>query len=94
MGFKEDNEAGLADKERLKHEASEVKKGANEKLRKHNEEAENGPDGAQALQPLPKEGGVEATAEPTSKPQNTFKANDVDPEGDKPLPAKKAAKKK
>jgi len=96
MGFKEDNEAGLLDAERLKHEAAEVKKGANEKLREHNENAENGPDGAQALQPLPEDVDIEANAEPLSKPQNTFKANHVDPEGDQPLPEedkpKKAAK--
>jgi len=86
MGFKEDNEAGLRDAERLKHEASEVKKGANEKLREHNENAENGPDGAQALQPLPEDVDVEAHAEPLSKPQNTFKATGVDPEGGDPIP--------
>lgn len=91
MGFKEDNEAGLADKARLKHEASEVKKGANEKLAQHNENAENGPDGAQAKQVLPE--GTSASAKPTSKPQNTFEAQGVDPEGGEPTP-KKAAKKK
>lgn len=89
MGFKEDNEAGLADKARLKHEASEVKKGANEALREHNENAENGPDGAQAKQAMPEDVDVEATAEPTSKPQVTFEANGVDPEGDQPLPEEK-----
>lgn len=66
-----ENARGLEDRKRLVEEAAESKKGSNEELHRKNEEAENGPDGAQDNQPLPEDEKIKHSAKPVSKPQNT-----------------------
>ena len=76
MSKADEERAALEEKARLKLEASEWKKGEKAKRQAHDTNAENGPDGAQAKQPLPEDVNVEATAKPVSKPQNTFGRRD------------------
>lgn len=76
MSKAQEEKDALADKARLKKEASEFKKGEAAKRKAHDENAENGPDGAQAKQPLPEDVDIEANAKPTSKPQNTYGRRD------------------
>lgn len=74
MSKQSEEKDALAEKARLKDEAENHKKGSIDALKENDKNAPNGPEGAQKWQPLPEGADVKATAEPTSKPQNTQKS--------------------